>query len=184
MRRLALLTVVCALGAATQALAQRDDHGRFAQSPGSAAPAPTAPASRLDGAARPPAPAGTAPAAAPTPIASAPILPRLVIVPRDRGAIQDWYRSQSKKGACPPGLARRNDTCEPPSHANASMAHGAAGPPIGAAVPQNVAIVPLPRPLLDRITTAPWGYAYGVADGHVVLYSVGTRVVADSMPPM
>jgi len=115
------------------------------------------------------------PHSATVPMGALPILPPVAIVPRDRGVIQSYYRSQAKSGHCPPGLAKKQDGCQPPGEARRNAS--AARPPS-----TNMSIQPLPRTLLERLTLAPNGYAYGYSNGSVVLYSTGSRIVADSAP--
>jgi hypothetical protein len=128
------------------------------------------------------APPGTAPKN------SLPVLPPAAIVPRDRSLIQNYYRTQANKsGHCPPGLAKRNDGCQPPGEQRRATSMGAAPPaPVPAAPPppavSSAQISPLPRPLLERLTAAPNGYSYGYSNGSVVLYATGSRAIADSAP--
>ena len=116
------------------------------------------------------APPSTAPAS------SLPAMPPVMIVPRDRTVIQSFYQAQSRSAACAPGAARRDVACPTPAPPSASAA-AKPGP-----LPAGTVIMPLPRNLLERLTLAPMGYAYGMVDRAVVLYAIRDRSVVDSAP--
>lgn len=110
------------------------------------------------------------------PRSSVPSQPPILIVPRDRAVIQTYYRNEGRSGHCPPGQAKKPGGCGPGNE----RAAGAPSPAARSA--GNMSIEPLPRPLLERLTVAPKGYAYGYSNGSVVLYATGSRAVADSAP--
>lgn len=116
------------------------------------------------------APPSTAPAS------SLPAMPPVVIVPRDRAFISSFYQAQSRSAACAPGTTKRDASC--PTAAPASGNRGAKPGPL----PAGTVIMPLPRNLLERLTLAPPGYAYGLVDRSVVLYAISDRRVVDSAP--
>ena len=113
------------------------------------------------------------------PKSSLPVLPPVVIVPRDRTVIQSYYRGhggpgQGRAGHCPPGQAKKGN-CAPGADARRMVVPNSR-------LPTGMSVAPLPRPLLERLTLAPPGYSYGYLDGSVVLYATGSRLVADTAP--
>jgi hypothetical protein len=113
------------------------------------------------------------------PRSSLPVLPPVVIVPRDRTVIQSYYRGhggpgQDRASHCPPGQAKKGN-CAPSAEGRRMVAPNSR-------LPAGMAVSPLPRPLLERLTLAPPGYSYGYLDGSVVLYATGSRLIADIAP--
>jgi hypothetical protein len=116
------------------------------------------------------------------PRSSLPVLPPVVIVPRDRTVIQSYYKGHggpgqgraAAAGHCPPGQAKKGN-CVPGPEARRAVAPNSR-------LPTGMSVSPLPRPLLERLTLAPPGYSYGYLDGSVVLYATGSRLVADVAP--
>ena len=94
----------------------------------------------------------------------------IVIQPRDRSAIQDYYR-RNGHGGCPPGLAKKNNGCMPPGQAKKHYRNETLGP--------GIVIQGLPPRLLDLLTLPPPGYGWGYVDGDVLLYALATRVIVD-----
>ena len=110
------------------------------------------------------------------PASTLPAMPPALIVPRDRSVIQSFYVAQSRTAACAPGATRRDVSCPTAAPPSAGVA-AQPGP-----LPAGTVIMPLPRNLLERLTLAPTGYAYGLVDRSVVLYAISDRRVVDSAP--
>lgn len=97
---------------------------------------------------------------------------RVVFVDRDRAAVRSFYTETYGRGGCPPGLAKKDNGCLPPGQAKKRYV-------VGGALPHDVHITPVPTVLYQRLSPAPSGYAYGVVDGDLLLYSTVGRVVVD-----
>ena len=79
------------------------------------------------------------------------------------------------RGACPPGLAKKNNGCMPPGQAK----NWSRGQPLGS----GVGFVPLPADLLAQITT-PVGYQFVRVLNDVLLIAHGSRTVVDAVADM
>ena len=88
-------------------------------------------------------------------------------------AAQSYFVEQRGK-ACPPGLAKKGNGCQPPGQAKKRYA-------VGARLPVDVRIQPLPVSLSARIGVPPVGFAYGMVDGDLVKLAVGTMLVVDAI---
>jgi hypothetical protein len=98
---------------------------------------------------------------------------KMFVTERDRVAVYSYYRTEFAGGRCPPGLARRDNGCLPPGQARLWM--------LGAPLPPAVVFYPLPAPLLAQLTPAPEGYQYVRIDNDIVLMTLGTRVIVESV---
>lgn len=76
--------------------------------------------------------------------------------------------------ACPPGLAAKNNGCLPPGQAKKVYR-------VGAILPRDAFLAPLPGELLGRLPVAPNGYYYGRYNGDVYLIENTTRRVVDTI---
>jgi hypothetical protein len=94
----------------------------------------------------------------------------IVIQPRDRSAIQDYYRRNGPPG-CPPGLAKKNNGCMPPGQVKKHYRNETLGP--------GIVIQGLPPRLLELLMPPPPGYGWGYVDGDVMLYALATRLIVD-----
>ena len=100
--------------------------------------------------------------------------PQVVIVDRDRGIVQNYYRTEYAAGNCPPGLAKKNNGCLPPGQAKKLWA-------IGQPLPAGVAYYPLPSALLVQLSPAPAGYQYVRVANDILLLAIGTRLIAGAL---
>jgi hypothetical protein len=100
--------------------------------------------------------------------------PQVVIVDRDRGTVQNYYRAEYAGGNCPPGLAKKNNGCLPPGQAKKLWA-------IGQPLPAGVAYYPLPSALLVQLSPAPPGYQYVRVANDILLLAIGTRLIAGAL---
>jgi hypothetical protein len=98
----------------------------------------------------------------------------VVIADRDRIVVRDYYRNEYARGNCPPGLAKKNNGCQPPGQANKVWA-------TGRPLPSGVVYYPLPEPLLGQMTPAPPGYQYVRVANDILLMAMGTRMIAGAV---
>ncbi|MFN2428249.1 MAG: hypothetical protein ABR587_17575 [Candidatus Binatia bacterium] len=93
-----------------------------------------------------------------------------------RSAIQNYYRDDyERSGNCPPGLAKKNNGCQPPGQARRWD--------VGQPLPPDVVLMPLPSALRTTLSLPVPGYDYGYVEGSVVLFSTSSRVVVDIVVP-
>jgi len=78
------------------------------------------------------------------------------------------------RGACPPGLAKKNNGCLPPGQAKKRYE-------IGAKLSARIDLGPVPVELSVRIGHPPEGYSYAMIDGDLVQLAVGTLLVVDAI---
>jgi hypothetical protein len=98
----------------------------------------------------------------------------IVISPRDRDTVYNYYRTEYSAGHCPPGLAKKQNGCLPPGQAKKMWA-------IGQPLPPGIAYYPLPPTLLGRLSPAPAGYEYVRVANDILLMAVGTRLIAGAL---
>lgn len=90
-----------------------------------------------------------------------------------RRAARDYYASQFRAGHCPPGLAKKNNGCQPPGQVKAWR--------VGQALPGGVVVYPLPRDLEIRLGVPPAGHKYVRVAADILLIAVGTSMVIDAI---
>jgi len=90
-----------------------------------------------------------------------------------RRVAQDYYGAQQAKGKCPPGLAKKNNGCQPPGQAKKWSR--------GQALPRDVVFYPLPRDISVRIGLPPAGYKYVRVANDILLIAIGTSIVVDAI---
>lgn len=91
----------------------------------------------------------------------------------DRRIVSDYYGTQARAGKCPPGLAKKNNGCQPPGQAKKWRK----GHPLG----RDIAYYDLPRDLLIRLPAPPPNHRYVQIAGDVLLIAVGTSMVVDAI---
>jgi len=91
----------------------------------------------------------------------------------DRLSIQQYYSAAVGRGACPPGLAKKQNGCLPPGHAKRWI--------VGQPLPANITWYAVPHDLVVRLTPPPYGHRYVYLDGGVLLLNVSSRLVVDSV---
>jgi hypothetical protein len=90
----------------------------------------------------------------------------------ERGIVQEYYGAQIAQGHCPPGLAKKNNGCQPPGQAKKwSRGH---------ALPRDVVYYALPPALAVRLT-APAGAKYVRVAADILLIAAGTGIVLDAI---
>jgi len=89
-----------------------------------------------------------------------------------RKIIYDYYGTQIAKGICPPGLAKKNNGCQPPSQAKEWS--------LGHPLPGDLAHHPLPRDLATRLR-APDGAKYVRVAADILLIADANGMVLDAI---
>lgn len=90
-----------------------------------------------------------------------------------REAVRGYYREQYRLGACPPGLAKKNNGCLPPGHAKRWM--------IGQPLPADIVVYELPPVLITQLGPPPQGHRYVRVDADILLLAIGTGMVIDAL---
>jgi Ni/Co efflux regulator RcnB len=90
-----------------------------------------------------------------------------------RAAARDYYRSEFSRGACPPGLAKKNNGCMPPGQAK----QWSKGRPL----PRDVVYYDLPPALVIKLGTPPAGHRFVRVAADILLIAVGTGMVIDAI---
>ncbi len=95
----------------------------------------------------------------------------------DREAVHDYNRKHSKNGkngkACPPGLAKKGNGCQPPGQAKKWR--------VGQPLPRDVAYAPLEAEVRVRLRVPPRGYEYVRVAQDILMIAVGTAIVVDAI---
>lgn len=115
-------------------------------------------------------PVGAAPA--PVGVPGSPTV-TITISPRDQTVIRQYYGQQFAAGRCPPGLAKKNNGCQPPGQAK----KWSQGQPLPSGVPYYA----LPPDLLRQLLPPPPGYQYIRLADDVLLMASGTRMIIDAV---
>jgi len=97
----------------------------------------------------------------------------IVINEGDRGHIRSYYGDQFRGGHCPPGLAKKNNGCQPPGQAKKWS--------VGRPLPRELRYYDLPRDLRVRLRPPGDGYKYVRAGADVLLIAIGTLMVIDAV---
>lgn len=97
---------------------------------------------------------------------------RALIGERDRDALRDYYQGASRSGSCPPGLAKKNNGCQPPGQAKKWAR--------GRSLPSDVTYHPLPADLVARLQ-APQGTRFVRVAADILLIAIGTGMVLDAV---
>ena len=82
-------------------------------------------------------------------------------------------RRDNDRSNCPPGLAKKNNGCQPPGQAKRYQ--------VGRPLPGDIVIGPVPDEISVIIGLPPVGYRYGMIDGDLVKLVVGTMMVVDAI---
>lgn len=89
-----------------------------------------------------------------------------------RNLIREYYGAQIAQGKCPPGLAKKNNGCQPPGQAKKWSR--------GRPLPGDVVYHALPRDLAIRLN-APAGAQYVRVAADILLIARGTGMVLDAI---
>lgn len=90
----------------------------------------------------------------------------------DRRTVSDYYNGQAKAGNCPPGLAKKNNGCQPPGQAK----KWSRGKSIG-----DLEVFDLPNELRVRLPVPPSGHRYVRMGADVLMIAAGTGMVVDAI---
>jgi len=90
-----------------------------------------------------------------------------------RVAVHDYYDNQFRSGHCPPGLAKKHNGCMPPGQAKKWH--------MGQHLPREVVFYSVPQELVIQIGRPPSGYRYVRVDSDILLMSIATRMIVDSI---
>lgn len=110
--------------------------------------------------------------------ASAPASPAAVVQgsyfsAAQRKVIHDFYAPRVAAGKCPPGLAKKNNGCQPPGQAKKWA--------LGARLPSDVITYPVPREIRERLGEPPPGYKFVRVAADILLIAIGTSMVIDAI---
>ena len=92
---------------------------------------------------------------------------------RQRQEASDYYQRQGKAGKCPPGLAKKNNGCQPPGQAKKWQ--------MGRPLDRDVVFYPVPNSVVVRIGLPPEGYRYVRVLNDILLVAIGTNMVVDAI---
>jgi Ni/Co efflux regulator RcnB len=90
-----------------------------------------------------------------------------------RNAIFDYYGAQARAGKCPPGLAKKQNGCQPPGQAKKWK--------LGQPLPPDLRYGSLPPELLRRLPPPPPQHRYVQIAGDILMIAVGTSMVVDAV---
>ena len=91
----------------------------------------------------------------------------------NRQIIVDYYQAQARAGHCPPGLAKKNNGCQPPGQAKKWSR--------GRPLPSGMEYHDLPRDLVVRLPMPPAGHRYVQVASDILLIAVGSSMVVDAV---
>ncbi|MES2604242.1 MAG: hypothetical protein V4603_04845 [Pseudomonadota bacterium] len=91
-----------------------------------------------------------------------------------RDSVSSYFRDRrdNDRSSCPPGLAKKNNGCQPPGQAKRYQV----GRPLG-----GIGYGPVPDGILIHIGLPPSGHTYGMVDGDLLLIALGTLLVIDAI---
>lgn len=90
-----------------------------------------------------------------------------------RQAVVEYYEPRFKAGKCPPGLARKNNGCQPPGLAKQWRK--------GQPLPRDVVYYPVPEGVSIRLGLPPEGHKFVRVATDILLIAVGTGMVVDAI---
>jgi hypothetical protein len=91
----------------------------------------------------------------------------------NRRVVNEYYGKQFKTGNCPPGLAKKNNGCQPPGQAKKWTK--------GRPLPGDLKYYDLPRDLVIRLPQAPSGHRYVRVASDILLIAAGSSMVIDAI---
>ena len=91
---------------------------------------------------------------------------------QQRHYLSSYYHDLFSRGDCPPGLARKNNGCQPPGRAKWRL---------GYPLPRDVRYYDLPAGVLAQLGPPQRGYRYVRVADDILLLSVGTNMVIDAL---
>jgi hypothetical protein len=91
----------------------------------------------------------------------------------NRRTVNDYYGKQFKTGNCPPGLAKKNNGCQPPGQAKKWSK--------GRPLPHDLKYYDLPHDLVIRLPPPPGGHRYVRVASDILMIAVGSSMVIDAI---
>ena len=92
---------------------------------------------------------------------------------RHRLIVREYYDDQTRRGKCPPGLAKKHNGCMPPGHAKKIR--------IGQRLPRDVIYHEVPAAVKVQLPPAGPGQEYVRVATDILLIAIGTAVVVDAI---
>lgn len=89
-----------------------------------------------------------------------------------RNQIRNYYSKAQKPGNCPPGLAKKNNGCQPPGQAKKWRR--------GEPLPRDLVYYDLPAAFIDELGGTPEGGKIVQVDSDLLLINVATGLVLDA----
>ncbi|MDD2660447.1 MAG: hypothetical protein PHY54_12340 [Methylococcales bacterium] len=90
-----------------------------------------------------------------------------------RTVINNYYANEYRTGRCPPGLAKKNNSCMPPGQAKKWA--------IGRPLPRDVVFYDLPQAVMANIGPPPAGYRFVRVASDILMINTGTGMVIDAI---
>lgn len=90
---------------------------------------------------------------------------------KDRHTVSQYYRDERRRGKCSPGLAKKNQRCQPSGHYKKWHK--------GKSIAQHTQHYDLPRGLRSRLSAPQENYRYVRVDDNILLVDRVTNVVID-----
>lgn len=87
--------------------------------------------------------------------------------------MRDYYRVDANAKRCPPGLAKKNNGCQPPGQVKQWE--------IGQRLPRNVIYHDIPSEIASQLGTAPEGYRYVRVASDILLITQSVGNVIDAI---
>lgn len=88
-----------------------------------------------------------------------------------REMVQGYFSTEYRRNRCPPGLAKKNNGCNPPGLVQQWQ--------IGQPLNSNITTYDLTRRLTRQLGEAPSGYGYTRVDNNILMLELGTQLVVD-----
>lgn len=90
-----------------------------------------------------------------------------------RRAARDYYEPRWRAGKCPPGLAKKDNGCQPPGQARQWQR--------GQPLPRSVVVYNVPTSVQLKLGTPPPGHKFVRVATDILLIAVGTGMVIDAI---
>ena len=91
----------------------------------------------------------------------------------DRRLVSDYYGNEARSGKCPPGLAKKNNGCQPPGQAKKWQR--------GKPLPKDLRYYELPNELRIRLPVPPPNHRYVQVAGDILMIAIGSSMVIDAI---
>lgn len=90
-----------------------------------------------------------------------------------RQMIGRYYEDEYRSGRCPPGLAKKHNSCLPPGQTKRWM--------VGRPLPRNVVYYDLPQVMIQQLGYPPAGYRFVRVAGDILLIAIASGMVVDAI---